>query len=206
MAAILAPEGEVKGALAGWPGVSIAAVNSRESVVISGEEAGVAAVCDRLSAQGITCKPVRVAQGAHSRLVEPMLDDLEKAARKARCAIRRSSWFRTSRRYPSVRGSWTLVLEAPRPVAGPFSRRGFEGSTGGVSCLPGNRPSHNAHRLRREGIDRSGDVCGVASLRPGSDDWREMLDGLGVLYTHGVPVDWPELDRGYDHRKIDLPT
>jgi len=206
MAAILAPEGEVKGALAGWPGVSIAAVNSRESVVISGEEAGVAAVCDRLSGQGITCKPVRVAQGAHSRLVEPMLDALERAARHAKM------------RDPEIELVSNVTAVPVRP--GEFDPsywkrharsqvRFAEGLRGlyerGYRVFLEIGPRTTLTGFVEEELTAP-DVCGVASLRPGSDDWREMLDGLGVLYSRGVPVDWPELDRGYDHRKIDLPT
>jgi acyl transferase domain-containing protein/SAM-dependent methyltransferase/acyl carrier protein len=45
-----------------------------------------------------------------------------------------------------------------------------------------------------------------ASLRPGSSDWRQMLETLVALYEEGVGVDWEGFDRPYLRRRVVLPT
>ena len=50
-----------------------------------------------------------------------------------------------------------------------------------------------------------GDVR-LPTLRQGQDDWRQLLETLGVLYTQGAAVDWQGLDRDYVRRKVAAPT
>ncbi|MCP4165292.1 MAG: SDR family NAD(P)-dependent oxidoreductase [Chloroflexi bacterium] len=46
----------------------------------------------------------------------------------------------------------------------------------------------------------------LPSLRRGQDDWQQMLQTLGQLYTQGVDVDWDGFERDYRHHKVTLPT
>ncbi|MCP4212293.1 MAG: SDR family NAD(P)-dependent oxidoreductase, partial [Halieaceae bacterium] len=46
----------------------------------------------------------------------------------------------------------------------------------------------------------------LPSLRRGQDDWQQMLQTLGQLYTQGVDVDWAGFERDYNRRKVVLPT
>ncbi|MGO4757229.1 phosphopantetheine-binding protein, partial [Streptomyces sp. 2MCAF27] len=46
----------------------------------------------------------------------------------------------------------------------------------------------------------------TAALHGGGSDLRAVLGTLGGLHTHGVPVDWPAVFRGWGGRRIHLPT
>jgi NADPH:quinone reductase-like Zn-dependent oxidoreductase/SAM-dependent methyltransferase len=46
----------------------------------------------------------------------------------------------------------------------------------------------------------------LPTLRRGKDDWQTILTSLADLWTHGGTVDWMAFDRGYQRRKIALPT
>ncbi|MCP4126517.1 MAG: SDR family NAD(P)-dependent oxidoreductase, partial [Gammaproteobacteria bacterium] len=46
----------------------------------------------------------------------------------------------------------------------------------------------------------------LPSLRRGQDDWQQMLQTLGQLYTQGVDVDWAGFERDYSHDKVTLPS
>src|SRR5262249_33698434 len=46
----------------------------------------------------------------------------------------------------------------------------------------------------------------VPSLREERESWQQLLAGLGMLYTHGVEVDWARFDRDYRRRRTILPT
>nr|WP_051767897.1 type I polyketide synthase [Amycolatopsis vancoresmycina] len=67
------PEDLVRAALPD-SGVSLAAVNGPESVVVSGTEDAVAAVSERLAGRGGRVRRLRVSHAFHSELMEPMLD------------------------------------------------------------------------------------------------------------------------------------
>merc|ERR1711912_58900 len=46
----------------------------------------------------------------------------------------------------------------------------------------------------------------LPSLRPGVDEWQQMLSSLGQLYVKGVKIDWSGFDADYSRQKVALPT
>ncbi|WP_426604088.1 acyltransferase domain-containing protein, partial [Streptomyces sp. WG7] len=76
MVAVEASEAEVAGFLSSER-VSIAAVNSPQSVVIAGDEDAVVAVAQRFVGLGRRTSRLRVSHAFHSHLMEPMLDEFE---------------------------------------------------------------------------------------------------------------------------------
>jgi acyl transferase domain-containing protein/acyl carrier protein len=59
-----------------------------------------------------------------------------------------------------------------------------------------------ADALKRAGAGAVVDV----TLSSDSEPWAAVLDRLASLYVTGVEIDWVAFDRGYDRRKIALPT
>jgi polyketide synthase 12 len=73
MIAVQATESEVRPLLV--PEVGIAAINSPGSVVISGDDAKVRAIADRLRADGRRVHQLAVSHAFHSPLMDPMIDE-----------------------------------------------------------------------------------------------------------------------------------
>ncbi len=46
----------------------------------------------------------------------------------------------------------------------------------------------------------------LPSLRPGVEDWQEILSSLGKLYVQGVKIDWSGFEKDYTRQKVALPT
>ncbi len=46
----------------------------------------------------------------------------------------------------------------------------------------------------------------LPSLYKGQEDWQQILQTLGELYTRGVPIDWSSFDKGYERQRLSLPT
>jgi acyl transferase domain-containing protein len=78
MLAVSAPLAHVTAWLAGTE-LDVAAVNGPASVVVSGERGAVEALAARLTARGVTVRPLRVSRGSHSRMMAPVLDELHAA-------------------------------------------------------------------------------------------------------------------------------
>jgi acyl transferase domain-containing protein len=85
MTSVMADEPTVLAAIAGYEDrVSLAAVNSPQQVVISGDGTAVAEIAARLTAEGIKTHALAVSHAFHSPLMKPMLAEYAKTVRDVR--------------------------------------------------------------------------------------------------------------------------
>ncbi len=206
MAAIFVPSERVEAALTqAGPSVAIAAYNGPEHVVISGTVAEVDAVLAEFDPEQV--KRLRIPHGAHSRLIEPVLD--------AFGGVLESIRFSPAR-YP-------LISNVSASVAAPLDL-----SSPAYWLEHMRRPvrfSESVEVLVQEGITHCLELgphpvlLGMAgeclpgstiewlpSLRREGDDWSEMLASLGQLYRDGAEVNWQGFDAEYSRRRVRLPT
>ncbi|NER98455.1 MAG: KR domain-containing protein, partial [Symploca sp. SIO1B1] len=186
--------------------VAIAAINGLQSIVISGEGEAVRAIATNLESAGVKTKQLQVSHAFHSPLMEPMLVEWESIAQHitynqptlpiisnvtgtvADSNITTAQYWVNHVRQP-VRfaqgmealeklGSQIFLELGPKPIL-----LGM-----GKQCLP-------------EGVG-----VWLPSLRPGVDEWQQILCSLGQLYVQGAKVDWLGFDRDYTRQKVTLPT
>ena len=187
--------------------VAIAALNGPANTVISGQREAVEELLDKFAQAGMKTKRLTVSHAFHSPLMDPMLEAFAETAarvnyRPPRIALvsnlsgrivpseeisRPDYWVRHAREAVNFAGSvqtlhdkgFQVFLEiGPAPTL-----LGM-----GAKCLP-------------EGFG-----MWLPSLRSGRGDWQQMLESLATLYVHGADVDWKEFDRGYQRRRVVLPT
>ncbi|MFS0518988.1 type I polyketide synthase [Nostoc sp. UIC 10607] len=186
--------------------VAFAAINTSQNTVISGERQAVLSICTALEAQGIKTKKLQVSHAFHSPLMEPMQAEFHQIAasitygapqidlisnltaeRLTKKDITPEYWcrhlrscvqFADSLKTLHALGYEIFVEIGPKPTLLGMGR----------NCLP--------------------EEVGVMlpSLRQGQDDWQQILQSLGKLYTCGVHVDWSGFDRDYGRELISLPT
>ncbi|MGB6169812.1 MAG: SDR family NAD(P)-dependent oxidoreductase [Geitlerinemataceae cyanobacterium] len=207
MVSLLATEKQVKAAISPYEtDVSIAAINGPESIVISGKQEAIEAVCAILEPQGIKTKKLTVSHAFHSPLMEPMLAEFDRVARQidySPPALKLMSnvtglvatdevatpdyWCRHIRQAvrfaPSMKGLVRQKVEVflevgPKPILLGMGRQ----------CLP-----------QSEGL-------WLPSLRPPQEDWQQLLSSLAELYVQGIPVDWQGFDGDYSRVRENLPT
>ena len=123
MVAVAASEAEVAPLLT--DGVSLAAVNGPNAVVISGADAAVTAVADRLAQRGRRVHRLAVSHAFHSALMEPMLEEFAAAGGRG--------FGRATANRLGVQPDWAIgrsrirvaaVLGRARAPAGAVRRRG----------------------------------------------------------------------------------
>jgi acyl transferase domain-containing protein/surfactin synthase thioesterase subunit/acyl carrier protein len=205
MVAVFAAEEGVRRALVDRPAVVVAAVNGPENTVISGPRDDVQTVVDTLRTQGVECKPLALANGFHSPLVEPMCDALEAAASRV-------SW--KTPHVPLV-SNFTGQVMAERPDARYWRQHARHAVrfADGVRTLralgceifleigPGSTLLGMASQVL------AGVSCAwLPSLSRQKPDWQVLLESLQALYLEGAPITWEEVHRGAGHRRVSLPT
>nr|AUO14850.1 Malonyl CoA-acyl carrier protein transacylase [Amycolatopsis sp.] len=185
MVSIAAPESAVD-----LPeGVSIAAVNGPESVVISGDETAVLAVAARFP----KTKRLTVSHAFHSPLMDPMLAEFR--------AVAETLTYHPARIpvISNVSGALASSFTAEYWVRHVREAVRF---ADGVSALA-EAGAEVFLELGPDGV-LSAMVPGTAvpALRRDRDEERTFLAALAALHTSGVPVDWTALPG----RRIPLPT
>ncbi|NEO43739.1 MAG: type I polyketide synthase, partial [Moorea sp. SIO4A3] len=207
MVAVMASESQVIEAIGDYSSkVTIAAINGPESMVISGESEAIATVCSKLEAMGVKTKYLQVSHAFHSPMMEPMLTEFaavaqeviynqqriplvsnvtgQKAGNEVTKAeywvnhIRQPVQFAQSIKTLHEQGNELLLEVGPKPIL-----LGM-----GSQCLPAEVGMW------------------LPSLRPGVEEWQQMLSSLGQLYVQGVKVDWLGFDKDYARQKVALPT
>ena len=206
MAAVSADEETIRGAIAGEPELSIAAINGAGNIVLSGDPTRLDAVLGRLAARGVAAERLVVSHAFHSPLIDPMLDEFERAASTLTYSMPRlrvvsNLTGEVARGEMGSAEYWRRHVREPVRFASGLARLRALGCT--VFVEMGPRPTLLGLG-RREAEDQ--DLIWAPSLRPGRDDWRQMLETAARLYTAGVALDWRAYDRDYQPTPVTLPS
>ncbi|GCB53260.1 beta-ketoacyl synthase N-terminal-like domain-containing protein [Streptomyces sp. NL15-2K] len=206
MVAVQATEDEVLPDLAEHGRVSIAAVNSPTSVVLSGD-GGVVRIAERWAARGRRTTRLRVTRAFHSAFLDPMLDELRSVAAELE--------FREPR-IPVVSGVTGRVTSLDRLRSPDYwadqARRTVRYADGvrtlrdrGVTAFVevGPHPVLTAPTTETLG-DAPGSPLVVPVLRRDRGGPSDVLTALARLHVHGHGTGWP--GRGAPTRHVALPT
>jgi len=209
MAAVFADEARVSAVIAAYPDeVSLAAVNGPENIVISGIEARVQAIQEQFKAMGVKSRRLTVSHAFHSPLMNPILDEFERVASSIKFSAPRMRLL--SNRTGKIAGAeiataayWREHLREAVQFSASVEAIHKQGYEVFLEIGPGATLLGMGQRIV-EGTDNPG--LWLPSLRPGKDDWSQILDTVGRLYVGGVNIDWKGFDRDYPRRKVLLPT
>ncbi|GHF80512.1 polyketide synthase [Kitasatospora xanthocidica] len=187
MAALRATEDEIQPHLS--DDVTIAAVNSADSVVISGTEAAVEAVLAQFADRKHT--RLKVSHAFHSPLMDPILEDFRTAAKSI------------THHAPTIPVISNLTGQPLTEVSADYW----------VNHLRGTVRYHDAvTHLAQQGVTTHLEIGPDAALTPLTDNTtptghrkhpevHQLTTALATLHTNGVPVGF-----GSTGRTVDLPT
>ncbi|OAN67114.1 type I polyketide synthase [Sphingomonas sp. TDK1] len=201
MAAVRAAPERIAGLLAARQGqLWLAAENGPEDLVVSGEEAALAALCAQLEAQGIATQTLRVSHAFHSGLMAPAAEALREVAdtitfRPPQLRLIRDMDGMLAEE-PLDAAYWTRHLLQPVRFAAALDCLAAQAPTALVEIGPQPVLTTLAqgHALR------------LPSLRRQRDDGETMQDSLAALYAAGVEVDWQAVHQPHQPRKAHIPT
>ncbi|MDJ0724562.1 MAG: alpha/beta fold hydrolase [Prochloraceae cyanobacterium] len=204
MVAVFATVEEVETAIKGLENrLSIAAINGDKSIVISGESSAIEKAVAKLEKKKI--RRLNVSHAFHSPLMDGMLDDFAKVARKINYS------------QPKIKLVSNLTGEIINEEIATAQYwvdhvRGTVKFAKGLNCLAENNcqifleigPKPVLLNMARHYSQIKG--LYLASLRSDSDDLKEILSSLSALYLQGIEIDWSEFNKGFATEKIILPN
>ena len=208
MAVLFMDHERVKEAIAPYRDrVSVAAVNGPHNTVISGEQAAVEAVIGLVEADGIRVERLTVSHAFHSYLMEPMLESFAGVAAQVHAAAPQMHLI------ANVTGQCVPQDEPPDSVYWHRHVREAVQFAAGMKTLQAlgcNAFIEIGPQPTLLGMGRKcladNDGAWLPSLRKGHDDWQQLLQSLGKLYTRGLDVDWQAFYGDQPHRRVSLPN
>ncbi|QHC23755.1 type I polyketide synthase [Streptomyces sp. GS7] len=206
MVAVQAGESEVEPRLS--DGVSIAAVNGPEAVVIAGDEAEVLCIAGELAGEGRRTQRLSVSHAFHSELMEPMLEDFRRVAEGLTYEAPRIPLVSnvTGRLAADdlVCSAEYWVRHVRETVRFADGVRTLEAE--GASAFLELGPDGVLTAMAQHSLDSADDSVAVSALRKDRSEESALLTALARLHVTGVEVDWPRIFDGTGARRIDLPT
>ncbi|MGX2993181.1 amino acid adenylation domain-containing protein [Streptomyces sp. JNUCC 64] len=208
MLSIAAPAADVERLLP--RGVSIAAVNAPSLCVASGPHQAVARLSERLTAEGVTVRPLHTSHAFHSSMMDPVVEPFTRAVAESvliapgrpfvSCVTGEpvTAELATDPRY------WGTHLR--RPVLFSDAVRTAIGDRPAVlvEVGPGNTLSTLARVGAEDGRPRAAAVTTMRRPDESADDSRVLRTAVGDVWLFGGTVDWPALHEGRRER-VELP-
>ncbi|MEV0375231.1 beta-ketoacyl synthase N-terminal-like domain-containing protein [Streptomyces sp. NPDC050636] len=189
--------------------VSIAAVNGPHSLVLSGAEAPLAALTDRLAAAGHKTRRIEVRVASHSPLMDPMLEEFRAVVRTLSYAAPAVPLVSTVTGRPLTGEDardpdhWVRHVRQSVRFKDAIGRLRGERVTGflELGAEPALTPMIDECL---ESADPQPGAAVVPSLRAGVPERHALLTAVARVHAHGVPVHWDAVLPGA--RPVALPT
>ncbi|GGV56147.1 type I polyketide synthase [Streptomyces spectabilis] len=206
MTAVPLSEDELRPRLAG--ALSVASVNAECLCVVSGPMGDVERFEANLRDEDITAKRLPVGFGSHCAVLDPVLDEFERAS--ARLPLRAPRTPVIS----GVTGTWTDAQRVPDPgYWASHLRRTVRFSDGLTTALADPDlamieigPGHGLSTLVRLHPACGHERIIAPTLVRAEQESHGVADLLANLWCHGAVIDWDAVHHGQRRRRIALPT
>lgn len=186
--------------------VAIAAINSAQHTVISGEKYLIEKLFDHFTNLGIKVRQLKVSHGFHSPLVEPMVTEFKAILEEISFSkphiplISNLTGEVANESIMSVDYWIQHLLNTVQFHQGVLSLQAL-----GCDTFIEIGPQPVLSAIVQSSLSSSEPLT-LPSLRSGFSDWQVLLESLGKLYVRGVDIDWFSFEKDYHSRRCPLPT
>lgn len=186
--------------------ISIAAVNSRNNVTISGSHVAVEQCVTWLKRHGIRAQRLTVSHAFHSYMMDGILDEFEHFIAQRRLRLPRIPLL------SNVSGTaageeitnpeyWRMQLREPVRFADAIVSARKTGSDLFLEIGPNRVLS-----VLGQQNDSERSSVWLSTLRAGNDDREVIAETLSSLYLHGADVDWTAVESRSAARRVPVPA
>ncbi len=211
MLAVTLSEKQVQPFLSG--NLSVAVISGPGVCIVAGPEDEVAALEEKLADRGMVCRHLRTTRAVHSKMMEPIAQDLEQLAKTVTLSPPKIPYI------SNLTGTWITTAQATDP--GYWARHScrtvrFSDGLGELLRTPGRifieaGPGETIGTLVRQhpGNAQATSTLACPSLGYSYDQTSDrafLLNTLGQLWLEGVTVDWPGMYAHQRRHRLALPT
>ncbi|MFG2775644.1 SDR family NAD(P)-dependent oxidoreductase [Streptomyces sp. NPDC048350] len=214
MVSVRMSEAEARSALSGYEDrVAIAAVNTRDEVVLSGDADALAELAEEGRRTGRRIRSLDVSHAFHSPHMDPVLDDFAAVAKTLEYGPARIPLVSTVTGLEddgamSTPEYWVRQIRATVRFSDAVGTLLGQGVTRFAEIGPGAALTVPVERTleRARALDDTTATLAVALQRSGRPEPVALLTAVARLHTAGVPVDWEALLGPATGPRPDLPT
>ncbi|MCX5387493.1 type I polyketide synthase [Streptomyces sp. NBC_00083] len=207
MIAIQATEHDITPHLTHHPNVTIAALNTPNSTVISGDAQAAQDIAERLRAQGHKTTRLNVSHAFHSPHMDPVLDEFHTALAGLTFHTPHTPAISTVTG-ALVTDQWSTpdywVQQIRRPVRFTDAIHTLEHN--GVTTYLEIGPDAVCAPLAATTLANPTGKQTVATQRKDKPETLTLLNALATLHAHGTTINWPALPAESAPHRVDLPT
>jgi acyl transferase domain-containing protein len=207
MSAVRLPEAALRSLLTSQ--LSIAAVNTKTTCVVSGPPDEVAELEQSLDEKHIVHRPLNVAFAYHSAMIEPLIEGFKKLVQGTTLHAPCIPFI------SSLTGTWITEQEATTPSYWANQMRHAVRFAGGLDTLSAGSPfvlvevgpNQTLSLLAKQHLGREAAI--VSSLRSAQFSASEagaLVHAVGELWCAGLEVDWVEFYRHERRQRQPLPN
>jgi acyl transferase domain-containing protein/acyl-CoA synthetase (AMP-forming)/AMP-acid ligase II/acyl carrier protein len=210
MLAVRMDEEQIRDLLPEFPGLSLAAVNGPQRVVVSGEQRVLDRVAQELKDRRIAVRKLPLSHQFDAPMSEPLLAAFLQRVDSVPLSPPKILLLSNLTGRPSgteIMNSdyWCRQLVEPVRFADGV-RTLAEACDRFLEIGPQPMLLPLARRILQEDPRFQSDGCWLPSLRKGAEDWAQILDTLSELYVAGLEIDWESFYRDARQPRVVLPT
>lgn len=191
--------------------LSLAAINSPSSCVVSGSTEAVEARQKQLASQGVECRRLHTSHAFHSKMMQPILEPFAIAVKKVTLKPPQIPFI------SNVTGTWITENEATNPDYWSKHLRQTVRFSPGISELLKQpeqillevSPGRTLSTLTRRHLEPDAKQLVLTSLphpQEQQSDAAFLLNALGRLWMAGVEIDWSGFYTHEQRHRLSLPT
>jgi len=191
--------------------VQIASANAPELCVVSGPDADVGKLQERLEAEKIACRHLHTSHAFHSAMMDPVVEPLREAIAKLTLhapllpIVSTVTGLPMSAEQATDPAYWAKHARATVEFSKAISYCKEQGHDLFLECGPRSTLCSLARKHFAHGSPCTA-IPTLADRAENEAEWESLLFALGSLWMNGVPIDWDAFYANEQRRHIALPT
>ena len=192
--------------------VSLAAVNSPTSCVVSGPTAEVEELQLQLEAKSVVCQRLRTSNAFHSAMMDPIMEPFLAFLNKIKLSPPRIPFVSNltgnliSAAEATDRAYWAKHLRHTVRFADGMRRLMSDPKRILLEVGPGRTLTSTLRHYGDTATDAQLALCSLRHPNERRSDTEFLLNSVGKLWLAGIQIDWQEFHSGVQPRRISLPT
>ena len=211
MVAVLGGEAIVREVLAPYAeAVAVAAINTPQSLVISGSKEAIQEATGALQRAGLEIRPLKIHVASHSPLMEPILAEFTTVAESVTYHRPQLPVISNVTGAPAdgeltTPAYWRRHLREPVQFAQGMATIAALGIDTFIEAGPKSTLIGLGQQCFAAGLTASQPPLWLPSIHPKHEEWVQLLESLATLHGRGATIDWHSFDQEYSRHKVDLP-